>query len=121
MCLPSPPPNEKDAYYFGFWHKLTGHASQLFFFLFCERLCYSFDTLYADWLFQSQEPGKTKHPQLHYESKLYMLLQGGSECLSLTPPKKILYYNYQFLTLPICKTVFVIIHNSLPLNKPYNW
>ncbi|KAL6974934.1 non-specific serine,threonine protein kinase [Sarracenia purpurea var. burkii] len=24
------------------------------------------------------EPVKTKHPQLHYESKLYMLLQGGS-------------------------------------------
>jgi len=22
---------------------------------------------------------KTKHPQLHYESKVYMLLQGGSE------------------------------------------
>lgn len=26
-----------------------------------------------------QEPVKTKHPQLHYESKLYMLLQGGSK------------------------------------------
>lgn len=25
-----------------------------------------------------QESAKTKHPQLHYESKLYMLLQGGS-------------------------------------------
>ncbi|KAF1866790.1 hypothetical protein Lal_00018175 [Lupinus albus] len=25
-----------------------------------------------------QEPVKTKHPQLHYESKLYMLLQGGT-------------------------------------------
>jgi len=25
---------------------------------------------------------KTKHPQLHYESKLYMLLQGGSKFLS---------------------------------------
>ncbi|KAF5959240.1 hypothetical protein HYC85_000449 [Camellia sinensis] len=24
------------------------------------------------------EPAKTKHPQLHYESKLYMLLQGGT-------------------------------------------
>ena len=24
---------------------------------------------------------KTKHPQLHYESKVYMLLQGGSEFL----------------------------------------
>nr|GMD81641.1 casein kinase 1-like protein 10 [Ipomoea batatas] len=24
------------------------------------------------------EPVKTKHPQLHYESKLYMLLQGGT-------------------------------------------
>ncbi|CAL5208199.1 unnamed protein product [Lathyrus oleraceus] len=24
------------------------------------------------------EPSKTKHPQLHYESKLYMLLQGGT-------------------------------------------
>ncbi|KAL6499548.1 Casein kinase 1-like protein 11 [Orobanche gracilis] len=24
------------------------------------------------------ESGKTKHPQLHYESKIYMLLQGGS-------------------------------------------
>jgi len=23
---------------------------------------------------------KTKHPQLHYESKLYMLLQGGCKC-----------------------------------------
>jgi casein kinase 1 epsilon len=26
-----------------------------------------------------QEPVKTKHPQLHYESKVYMLLQGGSK------------------------------------------
>jgi casein kinase 1 epsilon len=26
-----------------------------------------------------QENVKTKHPQLHYESKLYMLLQGGSK------------------------------------------
>ena len=26
---------------------------------------------------------KTKHPQLHYESKLYMLLQGGSKFLFL--------------------------------------
>jgi casein kinase 1 epsilon len=25
------------------------------------------------------ESVKTKHPQLHYESKLYMLLQGGSK------------------------------------------
>lgn len=25
---------------------------------------------------------KTKHPQLHYESKLYMLLQGGSAFIS---------------------------------------
>ncbi|GJN20855.1 hypothetical protein PR202_gb08284 [Eleusine coracana subsp. coracana] len=25
-----------------------------------------------------QEPVKTKHPQLHYESKVYMLLQGGN-------------------------------------------
>ena len=24
-----------------------------------------------------QEPAKTKHPQLHYESKLYMYLHGG--------------------------------------------
>ncbi|KAI7743982.1 hypothetical protein M8C21_001749 [Ambrosia artemisiifolia] len=29
------------------------------------------------------EPTKTKHPQLHYESKIYMLLQGGSESLNL--------------------------------------
>lgn len=29
-----------------------------------------------------QESVKTKCPQLHYESKLYMLLQGGSECIS---------------------------------------
>ncbi|KAH7577692.1 hypothetical protein JRO89_XS01G0285700 [Xanthoceras sorbifolium] len=29
------------------------------------------------------EPVKTKHPQLHYESKLYMLLQGGSKYFSL--------------------------------------
>jgi len=28
-----------------------------------------------------QESVKTKHPQLHYESKLYMLLQGGSKFL----------------------------------------
>ncbi|XP_022860285.1 casein kinase 1-like protein 10 [Olea europaea var. sylvestris] len=29
------------------------------------------------------ESVKTKHPQLHYESKIYMLLQGGSESFSL--------------------------------------
>jgi hypothetical protein len=29
-----------------------------------------------------QENVKTKHPQLHYESKLYMLLQGGSKLTS---------------------------------------
>jgi hypothetical protein len=28
-----------------------------------------------------QENVKTKHPQLHYESKLYMLLQGGSKLM----------------------------------------
>ncbi|KAA3459637.1 casein kinase 1-like protein 6 [Gossypium australe] len=27
------------------------------------------------------ESAKTKHPQLHYESKLYMLLQGGSKSM----------------------------------------
>ncbi|KAI5417122.1 Casein kinase 1-like protein 9 [Lathyrus oleraceus] len=27
---------------------------------------------------EGAEPVKTKHPQLHYESKLYMLLQGGT-------------------------------------------
>jgi len=28
------------------------------------------------------EPARARHPQLHYESKLYMLLQGGSKfCL----------------------------------------
>lgn len=100
----SPPKKRKKIHIIlAFWHKFPGYASLLFFFLFCERLCYSFDTLYADWLFQSQEPVKTKHPQLHYESKLYMLLQGGSESLSLIPPKIILYYNYQVLTIPICK------------------
>jgi hypothetical protein len=26
-----------------------------------------------------QESVKSRHPQLHYESKLYMLLQGGSK------------------------------------------
>ena len=31
-----------------------------------------------------QESVKTKHPQLLYESKLYKILQGGSE--SLLPP-----------------------------------
>ena len=121
LCVFLPLPKWKRCILFWFLTQIYWTCFSIIFFLFCERLCYSFDTLYADWLFQSQEPGKTKHPQLHYESKLYMLLQGGSECLSLTPPKKILYYNYQFLTLPICKTVFVIIHNSLPLNKPYNW
>jgi casein kinase 1 epsilon len=29
-------------------------------------------------LLGQQENVKTKHPQLHYESKLYMLLQGGT-------------------------------------------
>ncbi|KAF8388244.1 hypothetical protein HHK36_026910 [Tetracentron sinense] len=29
------------------------------------------------------ESVKTKHPQLHYESKLYMFLQGGSKFLFL--------------------------------------
>ncbi|KAK9055699.1 hypothetical protein SSX86_026784 [Deinandra increscens subsp. villosa] len=29
------------------------------------------------------EPAKTKHPQLHYESKVYMLLQGGTGVPSL--------------------------------------
>ena len=28
---------------------------------------------------------KTKHPQLHYESKLYMILQGGSEFNLFSP------------------------------------
>ena len=34
-------------------------------------------------LYILQESAKTKHPQLHYESKIYMLLQGGSMSLSL--------------------------------------
>jgi len=36
-------------------------------------------------LWYSQESVKTKHPQLHYESKLYMLLQGGSKFLFFLP------------------------------------
>ena len=31
--------------------------------------------------FIAQENVKTKHPQLHYELKLYMLLQGGSKLM----------------------------------------
>ena len=31
-----------------------------------------------------QESVKTKHPQLHYESKIYSILQGGSNSLSLS-------------------------------------
>lgn len=31
-----------------------------------------------------QEPVKTKHPQLHYESKVYMLLQGGSKWIIIS-------------------------------------
>jgi len=31
--------------------------------------------------FIAQENVKTKHPQLYYESKLYMLLQGGSKLM----------------------------------------
>ncbi|XP_022874528.1 casein kinase 1-like protein 10 [Olea europaea var. sylvestris] len=30
------------------------------------------------------ESVKTKHPQLHYESKVYLLLQGGSKAVSLS-------------------------------------
>ena len=33
----------------------------------------------------SQESVKTKHPQLLYESKLYKILQGGSECPPFPP------------------------------------
>lgn len=37
--------------------------------------------------FFTQEPLRARHPQLHYESKLYMLLQGGSrfhfECFQI--------------------------------------
>jgi hypothetical protein len=33
-----------------------------------------------------QENVKTKHPQLHYESKLYMLLQGGSKSIVIEQP-----------------------------------
>jgi casein kinase 1, epsilon len=38
-----------------------------------------------DVAFVGQENVKTKHPQLHYESKLYMLLQGGSKLMSMEP------------------------------------
>lgn len=37
-----------------------------------------------------QESVKTKHPQLLYESKLYKILQGGSE--SLLPPSTLWSY-----------------------------
>lgn len=47
------------------------------------ELHFVFNVQYSDLLnghfFSLQESIKTKHPQLHYESKLYMLLQGGSE------------------------------------------
>jgi hypothetical protein len=38
-----------------------------------------------DVAFVGQENVKTKHPQLHYESKLYMLLQGGSKLMPMEP------------------------------------
>ena len=44
--------------------------------------CFKFKLLSTIFPFSSlvcQESVKTKHPQLHYESKLYMLLQGGSK------------------------------------------
>lgn len=46
-------------------------TSFLFCFVWISLLCFFLPLL-------SQESVKTKHPQLHYESKLYMLLQGGS-------------------------------------------
>lgn len=50
------------------------------FFRFCNGLDVWYSDLIEGTLFTSlQESIKTKHPQLHYESKLYMLLQGGSE------------------------------------------
>lgn len=48
-----------------------------------------------------QEPVKTKHPQLHYESKVYMLLQGGSKwivfiCFGYSNPCSHLRISYLF-------------------------
>ena len=40
------------------------------------RTCYLIVFLH---LMFYQESVKSRHPQLHYESKLYMLLQGGSK------------------------------------------
>ena len=57
--------------------------------------------------YKFQEPVKTKHPQLHYESKLYMLLQGGSKCLFLSPcvPPLPPFCTIKFFKLPIWKTL----------------
>lgn len=50
----------------------------------CQLLhCFSFGVIEASickptiWPIFFQESAKTKHPQLHYESKLYMYLHGG--------------------------------------------
>ena len=56
-----------------------------------------------------QENAKTKHPQLLYESKLYRLLQGGSNNSSLDSLFLIIYINMTIVShepLPIWQLVF---------------
>lgn len=55
----------------------------VFLFVFLDFVCYiSCYTYHAlNWAEFAQENVKTKHPQLQYESKLYKLLQGGSNDL----------------------------------------
>jgi len=51
----------------------------------------------------SQESVKTKHPQLHYESKLYMLLQGGSKFPFLVLLSIVSWYE----GISVIKSIFV--------------
>lgn len=69
-------------------------------FLLSVTLCYEWAKLLVWYLYlrHVQESAKTKHPQLHYESKLYMILQGGSTYLFP------LFFNHRML----CSVTFLI-------------
>lgn len=56
----------------------------------------------------SQENVKTKHPQLLYESKLYKILQGGSNGL----------YHFPFFFFNTMYVQVLIFLNSLPTCMP---
>lgn len=72
-----------------------------------------------------KESAKTKHPQLHYESKLYMLLQGGSKFLLPILSVSVLHVNTYlkiwWTEVDIFKCLFILYSRYTSSQVVWSW